>query len=608
MNLGSSLKRLICFLLAIFMVLSVVGCKEEKKKKIKKVIKKKVIVQNNDDDDNSNNDIIIEEDDDDDDDNVDTWVRPERDLPEVKAVVEKYVEPVIPEFDYEYKSLTLDNDYIVVYSLETWSNRFEGKNADGSGKEITTTANNRVAAKDLLVYLKDNYNVNLKIYSNVEYDAAVKDGSLTGNEKKIIFGDAAGYKTKLGENEFAVNVYGDNLVFEGGHFAMIEKAEKWFESIKVEKDKVATLYGKSEDFKSTVTLENGITYTYVWGDEHDGNGIIDNDKWIQGAHKEGDDLVSVLNDPAFHELKNGRLRLTGNRYFDESNGDVGYAISGDTATSNSMLFRNGYVEFRARLPYARGAFPAIWSLSTTNNIEKQVPNWEINDGYGVYKNRAWNIEFDLFESFSDYDHMTTTVHKWYNGKLSDNTNRVKNFKDKESYELWIEIGEGDNMKQVNIFDSLYNPWYNAVSSQVTFAYSMRHKGYNWKYYFPNKETLNNEYHTYAYLYTSEKTAVYIDGEKFLEFDWDPAYDFKDIDGDGKGDDVTANNNGVGFDLWHYFLYDMMIYSPGKYPDRAANGTAVTNEDLPHNMYVDYVRVYQDLKDPSMGLLYPAAQS
>ena len=66
---------------------------------------------------------------------------------------------------------------------------------------------------------------------------------------------------------------------------------------------------------------------------------------------------------------------------------------------------------RARLPYRRGAFPALWTMSKPDN--KQLPNYYFNDGYGQYNKLFWTIEFDLFESFADADHMTTTLHKWY---------------------------------------------------------------------------------------------------------------------------------------------------------------------------------------------------
>ncbi len=585
MNFKISVKKLACFLLAALMLLATVGCSEGTTKK--RVVKKKVVIVNEPVvDDTSSDDEPIADDTDDDEYEV---PRAQRPLPLVDEE-EEYVEPIVPEFTSSYVDFDLTSDYVIVYAVDTWTGRYEGKSNGGNGDPIaiTTTANNRVSANNLKTFIKDNYNLNLEVVKDT-------DPKATAATKKILVGDTAFYKSSLAENDFAVKVSGNNLIFEGGHFAMVENAVKWFKTVEVQDGKVAILDGIESDFKSTVTLDNGITYTYVWGDEHSGEEVFDSNKWQQTAHKDdaGDDLSNVFNDTHFNAVENGKMRLTGDRYYDETDALVGYAMSGSTQTDNAMLFRNGYVEFRARLPYTRGAFPAIWSLSTRNELETSVPNYTVNDGYGVYKNRVWNIEFDLFESFADTTFMTTTVHKWY---MSIDNYKAATEDSLATANIWLEWGDGTKF---DVYNSLKYPNYNLNSSIYTVAYSSAYS-YDWKYYFPNPENLNNEYHTYAYLYTSEGTSVYIDGNKFLEFDWDPAYDYID------NIDVSRNNNGVGYNFWHYLIYDMMLYTPAKYPNLEYS-KVLTPEDCPLNMYVDYVRIYQDLSDPSMALCYPAAQ-
>ncbi len=593
MKLSSSLKRITCFILAVLMLLAAAGCSEEApKKKKKKVVKKKVVIikKEENDDDDTQSDFVIE-DDFDDLEEEDTYTRPVRPLPDVE-VGDDYAEPVEPEFDSSYATLNLTNDYVIVYAYENWDNRYEGKNggANGTPIAVTQTANNRVTANNLQSFLKTAYNVKL----DVVLDTDPKADAAT---KKILVGDTKFYKSKLSEKEFAVNVSGENLIFEGGHFAMVEKAVKWFQTVEAKDGKVATLTSKENDFKSTVTL-NGKTFNYVWGDEHDGNGVVNDDKWVQVGHGISSshpvqDLTNVFDDERFNALENGRMRLSAERYYDETDPVVGYAISGATQTSDTMLFRNGYVEFRARLPYRRGAFPAIWSLSTDNSLVKNVPNYTVDDGYGVYKNRVWNIEIDLFESFADTEFMTTTVHKWYQ-EIED----YKVVDGKPTAKVILDFG---NNNRLDIFDKLKD-LSTLSSSMYTCAYSTAYD-YNWRYYFENPDTLNNEYHVYSYLYTSDHVTFYIDGNKFLEFDWDPAYDYKN------NVDVSKNNNGVGFNFWHYLIYDMNIYTEGRYGQSSFPGIdhIATSEDFPIHMYVDYVRLYQDLDDTSMALHYPAAQ-
>ena len=129
--------------------------------------------------------------------------------------------------------------------------------------------------------------------------------------------------------------------------------------------------------------------------------------------------------------------------------------------------------------------------------------------------------------------------------------------------------------------------------------------YEWTYYF-NPETINNEYHTYAFHITSDHCWVSLDGDKFLDFDWDPAYDYRDVNGDGVVEDIGKNNNGVGYNLWHYLMVDMMIYTPGNF--KIDEPRKLQAGDLPFNLYIDWIRCYQDLDDPSQALWFPNGEA
>ncbi len=693
MNL-SSLKKIICFLLAALMLLSTVGCKQETKKKKKKVIvKKKVVVKKDEEDDNNQSNIQIVTPNDGDTqtkpDNVNKGL-PERPLPNVSkdAGYVDWVEPVVPEFEYDYASLNITNDYVIVYGLESWDNRKESRNKDGSDRYITSTGFTRLAANDLKTYFKDELNLNLKVEQDLKVQEAEEASG--NNYKKILVGDTVFHTSSLSEAEFGVKVSGDNLIFEGGHFAMVNKAVKWYETVETKDGKVATLNGKSDDFESQVTV-NGTTYDYVWGDEFDGFEYRNDDNWAQHDFglERGNDFVNVFDDPQLQYVENGRLRLTADRYYYEPDGTKGYASSGMVVTSNIMQFRNGYIEFRARLPYRRGAFPAIWTQSDI--INEKLPNYGYDDGFGDYSKKYWAIEFDLFESFADADHMTTTIHKLYKDgnndsrswtQLSDTTVELSNEKVKElneraleyGYHTWVTEqhkekfmfddeyiskymafsgetaafdsgiitenitddsgnvtgkkyvyhpiifkGAAEDGSDIDVFDYRLRPFTNLDKWTSTYAYaftypstgsdnivgSVKDGKYDWTWYF-DSETINKEYHTYAFHITSDHCAVYMDGVPYLDFDWDPAFDYFDVNGDGTIKDVSNNNNGVGYNLWHYFLIDMMIYTPGNYTIDAAK--KLQKGDYPFNLYVDWVRVYQDLDDPSQALWYPNAEA
>ena len=704
MKFNTTFKKFACLLLALLMLLGTVGCKDNggSKKKKKVIIKKKVIVENNDDESNNDNnqsniEIVAPGDTEQEEPKEEVKTLPERPLPEVllEEAYEEWKEPYVPEFEHEYKALNITEDYVIVYALEDWTatKRQESAtkvdNGDGTyslkTRYITSTGFSRLAAYDLQKYFKDKLDLKLDVQ---------KDTAVAADAKKILVGDTIySPSNSLAENEFAVRVDGDNLVIEGGHFAMVTKAAKWYESLEVKPGQVATLKGKTDDFKTQVTL-NGITYDYVWGDEFDGYEFINAESWGQSTFgdERSDDFISVMNDPYFHYVENGRLRLTADRYYDESNPAMGYASSGDTNTEGRMQFRNGYFEFRARLPYRRGAFPAIWTMSNVDN--KKLPNYDFDDGYGQFNKVYWTIEFDLFESFADADHMTTTIHKWYSDagigasgdnpsisvpdtqvKLTDeqivdlaqraadykyyswlnDTNKIQFMMDEEDVEKYgiyskskdkyafdtsiltkdvtdedgnvvdkefvyypiYLLGDHEMYEdgKLDIFDYRLRPFTNMNKNGNTYAYSFTYPGtgsenivgsvkdgiYDWTWQF-DPATINNEYHIYAFHYTSDHCTVSMDGVPFLDFDWDPAYDYFDANGDGKIADVSYNNNGVGFNLWHYFIIDMMIYTPNNF--KIDEARKLVKGDYPFNLYIDWVRCYQDLDDPSQALWFP----
>lgn len=584
MKFNSLAKKIICLSLATIMLLTTAGCVKvvKKRKPKKKVIVTEEIIVNNDNQSSDNNFIVDNNDVQNDFDNTtNEKVWPERPLPEKKDKVQKvkkYQEVFEPEFEYEYADWTGPEGYVIVYSHKE--------------------PNNRIPAANLVTYFKDNYNISLGV--------PVKDNATEAQSatKKILVGDTVFGKSNLKETEYAVTLLSNgDLFFEGGHYAMVESAEEWFETVEIKEGKVATLSGKQDTFASTVTL-NGKTYNYVWGDEFDGDALIDNEKWTQGPFVVKPDMAMVHGDRHFHAVENGRLRLTADVYYDETNGEVNYAMSGSTRTGDTMLFRNGYVECRIRLPYDKGAFPAIWTMSSDTGLEKSVPNYNVDDGYGVYKNRVWDLEFDLFESFSDEDRFTTTIHKWYT-----NVDNYKVVDGKETIDVFFDFGDGKN---INITDKILFANWNTTNQAMTCAYMWAYSGdpskysgkvsgaqpYEWKFSEEEQKTINQEYHIYSYLYTSNHCTVYFDGEVFLDFDWDPSFDYINRE------DVSKNNNGVGYNLWHYMIFDMMIYSParGEMPENTVDPSV-----MPHNLFVDYLRIYQDPTDASQSLYFPGGQ-
>lgn len=565
MNSKISLKRIVCFLLALAMILSVIGCKDESTGKKKKVIKKKVVVVKNDsdDDDSSSNDDVITDDDNSDDGyddnngnnypNYSEGTTSSRRIPKLKAEkAEKYKEVFLPEF--ESKNVDWDGPvgYVVVYDKDV--------------------SENRVLAEKLVTYFKDTENIILETKPS-------DDQSLTKDSKMLLVGDTFWKTSSLKKTEFAVTLLDNgNLFFEGGHTTMVEKAVDWFRTVERVDGKVAVLSGKQDDFATEVTVL-GNNYTYVWGDEFDGEEFMDTSKWGQRMRTEYTDLKIVHNDPHFQYVEGGKLRISVDRYFDPVDGNVGWGAHGSCNSYGDMIFQNGYLEMKVRFDYGQGSFPALWLMTNDSPLEPYVPNYE------QYKGRYFDLETDIFEFFGKGTHAAANLHKWY----SSNSNWNKEILDENgngtgTYEVYGVNG-------VRLTDALKE---NIFKTSSNAACKGRYASFIWNY--PNNpntfnfsdeetETLYKDYHLYQMLYDGKTVKFGIDNNWYSEWELDTNWDYKE------GTDPTNNNNGIGMNFWHYLFLDQYVYPPSRVEEKGADAI-ITIDSAPLHTYVDYVRLYQ----------------
>ncbi|MBE6810411.1 MAG: hypothetical protein E7521_05085 [Ruminococcaceae bacterium] len=568
-----SIKRISCFLLALLMVLTVVGCKEEKKKKPQKVVvrdKITVVPSNKDEDDSTNSDISNN----DNDNTEDAVTRAKRDLlkkekeEKVLSFDELHKETFYPEYESQNVDWAGPEGYVIVYSPST----------DKHG----ATTNMRVLANKLAVFFKDNDNVDLPVYKDT-------DPALEGVTKMIIVGDTAYYKSNLKETEFAVNLKGDKLVFEGGHFVMAEKAVDWFITIKREKGKVATLKGTQDNFTSTKTV-NGMDLVYVWGDEFDGIEHVDKTKWQVAGHMATNPDLAFIDNEEVCGVENGRLRLSGIRYLPEDTDQYAHATHGSYDTAHTMAYRNGYIEIHAKLAYTQGSLPPLWLMSNPEE-SSAIPREQFT--------APWTCEVDIFETFSNGNRWDVSFHKYYksydvvydgvrysngityqqydeNGNLA---NRIL-FNGEEIYSL----AGIDKYNKINIREDgdRYQTW-GTITSWRDHYDSIEESKQQYVFTGEALEKLNDTYHTYGYLHTAEGYKVYLDGECWLERDWDTAYDGVD------GFDCN-NNNGWGYELYYYLIMNQFIYTPGTSLGQWA--VIEDNRTLPISSWIDHVRLYQ----------------
>lgn len=424
-----------------------------------------------------------------------------RELPEEKKTYTEVYEP-------EYKAKTVEwggpDGYTIIYS------------------------NNTTGANALAVYLRNFFFEKCGIELNVENDT-VK--SADSSRKEILIGDTNRYKTDLSEKKFAVKLDGNKLIFEGGHFAMVEKAVDWFMTEEYKEGYVVTLEGEARDFSS---IRDG-GYVYVWGDEFDGN-FLDGTKFNEYNHMgRTTDMRVLFGDEKVTDVEEGLLKLRAIRYYDESNAEYQYAVGSSLCTGDTMWWKFGYAEIRARLPMKQGAWPAWWT-TTDCNISKycaeviapQKKNWD------------YSIEVDMFEVFSSTNEITPNLNKWY-----------KNYSG-EYKKIYLEDG--------TLYERGYTDWE--------------------PYVLEDSDENSYVYHTFGFEWTPTDVIMTIDGEVYGKMN----FETENIDTYSSMDEYTEQYMHMIFDNW---IYAPMHAETIKFPQ-----VMIVPESLPTEFFIDYVRLYQ----------------
>ncbi len=185
----------------------------------------------------------------------------------------------------------------------------------------------------------------------------------------------------------------------------------------------------------------------VWHDEFDG-GALNTNNWefentmYNANHKHINDAEHVF-------VANGNLTLKATVE------DGVYAMPEGLATTNNMLFKYGYLEMKAMVPYQTGAWPSFWAKSTTIPALKQSTN---------------SMEVDFMEAWSSVNSFSANLIKWRaNG----------------SEKLAVPTGG----------------WGWPDTS----------------YTFKNASNLKNEYHTYGFEWDPDNMTIYVDDTKVVTF-------------------------------------------------------------------------------------------
>lgn len=188
----------------------------------------------------------------------------------------------------------------------------------------------------------------------------------------------------------------------------------------------------------------------VWHDEFTGD-VLDSSKWTTERLMYNSALL-YDNSERNLRIEDNMLHLQVNRVDDK------FSTCNSVTTKHTMLFKYGYVEIRAKLPFRHGAWASFWMKSDTPFLRSQA------------NRNNWFSEIDIFELFSKNDEVCANIHRWGN----------------KNGEVWREMlpdvveGRPRNFK------------------------------------FKNPENLINEFHVYGMLWDEHSIKFYVDDEMYLD--------------------------------------------------------------------------------------------
>lgn len=126
--------------------------------------------------------------------------------------------------------------------------------------------------------------------------------------------------------------------------------------------------------RGTVVFDGNPNWTMIYNDEFDVNGLPDPSKWTIDARPKGwiNNEQQVYTDASRDNarVRNGNLVITGKKDFPTGDPNAPWS-SARVVSLGKMEFLYGKAEMRAKLPRARGSWPAFWLMP----VSSAYGNW-----------------------------------------------------------------------------------------------------------------------------------------------------------------------------------------------------------------------------------------
>jgi beta-glucanase (GH16 family) len=165
-------------------------------------------------------------------------------------------------------------------------------------------------------------------------------------------------------------------------------------------------------------------YQLVWSDDFEGT-ELDRKKWCLTPHMRAQADLLLYDDERAVKVVDSKVVLTAGRIDDKT-----FFTNTSLTTSETMIFKYGYVEMKAKIPNGKAAFPSFWMKAST--YERSNP--------------LCMSEIDIFEIFGTYPGtLVANCHKWYSDgekeheMVPQSWKTTHTFKDGDDAENWHTV-------------------------------------------------------------------------------------------------------------------------------------------------------------------------
>lgn len=285
--------------------------------------------------------------------------------------------------------------------------------------------------------------------------------------------------------------------------------------------------------KKSLAMESSDEYALVWSQEFNNNSL-DYSVWSTNTTMSKGTTLEYADNTT---VNNGSLTLSCNDTGKTNdNGDKIYSVNYGLSTIDTMSFKYGRLEMRAKVPFGAGAFPSLW-LTSRSAI-----------GYEALS--EYSTEIDIFEVFgktNSNNALVTCIHKWYNDENGNKTGSEC------SSGTGILNGNSDKVPESD------------------------------RSYIINGDA-QNDFHTFVFEWDEDLMSFSVDGTVYYTALRSEMDDF-DLNG------YNTNSDGI-FNQAVCLRINNQMYTTGEGAAYTYNGNADEIDASKLNYEIDYIRLYQ----------------